>query len=94
MWAHDDPAEGLGWRGCEGRGACPGRVELGDSGPPQNCSNHRLRRLLTSVGTLAQWRYLRRGPAYIKVGRSVAYRLSDLLDYVEQTRVSHNGVAA
>lgn len=50
--------------------------------------------LLTSVGTLAQWRYLRRGPAYIKVGRSVAYRLSDLLDYVEQTRVSHNGVAA
>ena len=50
--------------------------------------------LLTSVGTLAQWRYLRRGPAYIKVGRSVAYRLSDLLDYLEQTRVSHNGVAA
>ncbi len=50
--------------------------------------------LLTSVGTLAQWRYLRRGPAYIKVGRSVAYRLGDLLDYVEQTRVSHNGVAA
>ncbi|GGK89926.1 hypothetical protein JOE58_000762 [Curtobacterium luteum] len=50
--------------------------------------------LLTTVGTLAQWRYLRRGPAYIKVGRSVAYRLSDLLDYVEQTRVSHNGAAA
>nr|WP_261976562.1 MULTISPECIES: hypothetical protein [Curtobacterium] len=43
---------------------------------------------------MAQWRYLRRGPAYIKVGRSVAYRLSDLLDYVEQTRVSHNGAAA
>jgi hypothetical protein len=50
--------------------------------------------LLTSVGTLAQWRYLRRGPAYIKVGRSIAYRLSDLLDYVEQTCVSHNGMAA
>jgi len=50
--------------------------------------------LLTTVGTLAQWRYLRRGPAYIKVGRSVAYRLRDLFDYVEQTRVSHNGAAA
>lgn len=50
--------------------------------------------LLTTVGTLAQWRYLRRGPAYIKVGRSVAYRLRDLLDYVEQTRVAHDGVAA
>ena len=50
--------------------------------------------LLTSVGTLAQWRYLRRGPAYIKVGRSVAYRLGDLLAYVERTRISHDGVAA
>lgn len=50
--------------------------------------------LLTTVGTLAQWRYQRRGPAYIKVGRSVAYRLRDLLDYVAQTRVAHDGMAA
>ena len=28
--------------------------------------------------TLADWRYRRRGPAFVKVGRLVRYRLEDL----------------
>jgi len=31
--------------------------------------------------TLENWRSAKRGPTYIKVGRSVLYRLSDVLDY-------------
>jgi predicted DNA-binding transcriptional regulator AlpA len=30
------------------------------------------------AGTLAQWRYLGKGPAYVKVGRHVRYRAEDV----------------
>jgi hypothetical protein len=30
------------------------------------------------VKTLAQWRYLRNGPAWVKVGRHVRYRRGDV----------------
>ena len=40
-----------------------------------------------SVKTLQNWRTLRRGPAYLKCGRSVRYRLGDLLDYQAAGRV-------
>jgi DNA-binding transcriptional regulator YiaG len=36
-----------------------------------------------SVATLADWRYRRRGPAYVKVERLVRYRPEDLESYVE-----------
>lgn len=35
-------------------------------------------RLKTSPGTLANWRTRRVGPPYLKSGRSVRYRLSDV----------------
>ena len=42
--------------------------------------------------TLAQWRYLKKGPAYIKVGNHVRYRLDDLLVWEEAHRcVPANG---
>lgn len=38
------------------------------------------------VKTLEGWRTLGRGPAFCKVGRTVTYRLSDLMDFVESAR--------
>lgn len=34
--------------------------------------------------TLANWRYLRRGPAYLRVGRHVRYRAADVAAWVHQ----------
>ena len=39
------------------------------------------------VGTLRQWRFLSRGPAYLKIGRSVRYRKEDLDAYLENVSV-------
>lgn len=36
------------------------------------------------VGTLANWRYQGRGPAFVKVGRHVRYRRSDVAGWIEQ----------
>ncbi|MDF9874808.1 helix-turn-helix transcriptional regulator [Cellulosimicrobium cellulans] len=33
--------------------------------------------------TLRNWRYLGTGPAFVKVGRAVRYRMTDLEAYVE-----------
>jgi excisionase family DNA binding protein len=39
------------------------------------------------VGTLRQWRCLRIGPAFVKVGRDVRYRRSDVEQWLnEQAR--------
>jgi len=44
--------------------------------------------LRASVGTLRNWRSSRLGgPAFIRVGRLVRYRESDLLDYLDRQRV-------
>lgn len=40
--------------------------------------------------TLASWAHCRRGPAFIKVGRSVRYKLADLEKYVSDARVTTN----
>jgi len=37
--------------------------------------------------TLQNWRLLRRGPPYLKCGRSVRYRIGDLLDWQAAGRV-------
>ncbi|RJO80237.1 DNA-binding protein [Nocardia panacis] len=42
---------------------------------------------------LAQWRYLRVGPDYIKVGKSVFYPLSSVLDYEQRNTVTCGGAA-
>ena len=48
-----------------------------------------------SVKTLQNWRGLRKGPAYLKCtgGRSVRYRLGDLLDYQAAGRIDPGGEA-
>jgi hypothetical protein len=42
-----------------------------------------------SVKTLQNWRSLRKGPPYLKTagGRSIRYRIGDLLDYQSEGRV-------
>ena len=39
------------------------------------------------ASTLANWRYERRGPAYMKVGKRVYYRGADLNDFLLKHRV-------
>lgn len=34
-----------------------------------------------SIDTLRNWRYLDKGPEYTKVGHSVRYRMSDVVEY-------------
>lgn len=46
-------------------------------------------RLGVETATLDNWRWSGRGPAFVKVGRLVRYRLSDLADWLDQqTRTS------
>lgn len=41
----------------------------------------------TTVGTLAYWRYMGKGPKFIKLGRAVRYRESDVNAWLDaQTR--------
>ena len=39
--------------------------------------------------TLRNWRTESRGPAYIKLGRSVRYTMNDLKEFVDEHRVNH-----
>ncbi len=41
--------------------------------------------------TLANDRYLRKGIPYYKVGRSIRYKMSDVLAFMEQHRVEPEG---
>jgi len=43
---------------------------------------------LVSVRTLQLWRQARRGPVYLKVGRNVAYRRADVLDYLARCSIT------
>jgi hypothetical protein len=47
--------------------------------------------LAIPVKTLAWWRYQLSGPIYIKCGRSIRYRLSDLEAWVESQAIAPNG---
>lgn len=42
------------------------------------------------VQTLANWRLQQRGPAYIRLGRKIYYRVEDLQDYILSKRVDPN----
>jgi hypothetical protein len=50
-------------------------------------------RLQVPEATLAQWRYLGRGPTYRKVGRFVRYAESDCTAWLETQRVDAHGAA-
>jgi Helix-turn-helix domain len=39
------------------------------------------------LSTLRNWRFLGRGPAYSKVGKSVRYNLADLEDFMRRHRI-------
>ncbi len=40
-----------------------------------------------NVQTLRNWRHEQRGPAYSKLGRSVRYKVSDLIEFAESRKV-------
>ena len=40
-----------------------------------------------AVQTLRNWRHFRKGPAYIKMGRSVRYQIKDLQEYLDDRRI-------
>jgi hypothetical protein len=46
-----------------------------------------------AVQTLRNDRHLRQGPAYIKLGRSVRYKVSDLLKYLESHRIDPEAIS-
>ena len=40
-----------------------------------------------NVQTLRNWRHEQRGPSYSKLGRSVRYKVSDLIEFAESRKV-------
>lgn len=51
-------------------------------------------RIFGSVEKLAQWRHRNRGPAFIRIGRRIAYHGTDLNAYLSAQRTDPNGEAA
>jgi hypothetical protein len=49
------------------------------------------RRWRISPRTLERWRWLNQGPAYLKIGGRVVYRLDDIEAYEAQQRRDING---
>ena len=39
------------------------------------------------LSTLRNWRFLRRGPAYSKIGKAVRYRVVDLEEFMSRHRI-------
>ncbi len=56
------------------------------------CEKEAAKQLGIAVQTLRNWRHIRKGPAYIKLGRSVRYRVEDILDFIEKNRIDPNAV--
>lgn len=44
------------------------------------------------VQTLRNYRHIRKGPPYIKTGRSVRYIVPDLLDYITKHRIDPEAI--
>lgn len=51
------------------------------------------RSLGKSTGALAQWRYLGVGPRFIKAGKSVRYRVSDVEAWLDEQTRQQTGAA-
>lgn len=45
------------------------------------------RQLKLSVSTLQQRRFKRKDPAYVRIGRSVRYRMEDLEEFISKSRI-------
>ena len=56
------------------------------------CEKEAAKKLGIAVQTLRNWRHIRRGPAYVKLGRSVRYRTEDILEFIEKNRIDPNAV--
>ncbi len=41
-----------------------------------------------AIKTLQRWRCVRKGPAYIKIGRKISYMTIDLNIYIEKKRIN------
>lgn len=54
--------------------------EMSDLGTPSDVAKY----LHSSIANLAQLRYTGRGPKFIKVGRRVLYRWSDVADWLDR----------
>lgn len=50
--------------------------------------------LSTTTANLAQLRYLGKGPAFIKAGRSIRYRESDVQAWLDENTRTQTGSAA
>ena len=44
-----------------------------------------------AVQTLRNWRHQRRGPVYVKMGRSVRYQMDDLENYIQKQKIDPEG---
>jgi hypothetical protein len=51
------------------------------------CEKEASKTMGVAVQTLRNWRHLRKGPAYLKLGRSVRYRTEDLSDFIKKNRI-------
>lgn len=49
------------------------------------------RLLSVAVQTLRNWRFLKKPPRYIKIGRSVRYQLSDLQEFMQKHKIEPEG---
>lgn len=45
----------------------------------------------STVGTLAYWRYMGKGPKFLKLGHSVRYRLADIDAWLTEQTCSQTG---
>jgi hypothetical protein len=61
-------------------------VSVGGSSPQHLDQTELSRRWKISPRTLERWRWLRQGPAYLKIGGRVAYRLEDIEAFEEGQR--------
>lgn len=61
-----------------------------DNAPRRNLSEQEAADYLgvLSVRTLQDWRRKRTGPVYLRLGRRIAYRVSDLDDFLRAARIA------
>ena len=54
---------------------------------PALSDNQAAKEIGVAVQTLRNWRHLKRGPAYLKIGRSIRYQLEDLKKFKANKRI-------
>lgn len=62
----------------------PGGIKASPSNIPEMLNEHQVgEHLNMSLGSLRKWRLFRKGPKFVKIGRSVRYRRRDLETWVD-----------